>query len=67
MDVEDHHAPYIDGMSGNGDAGLLSAKGAHYIGTKNGRWCAPCRRLWNSWNVTCVKCGAPTEPEDARA
>ena len=63
VDVADHHAPYINGMSGNGDAGLLSAKGAHYIGTKNGRWCGACRRLWNVWNHGCPKCGGTTQPE----
>lgn len=63
VDVKDHHAPYINRLAGNGDAGLLSAKGAHYLGTSKGRWCGACRRLWNVWNKTCVKCGAPTEPE----
>lgn len=67
VDVEDHHAPAINRMLGNGDAGLLSATGRHFIGTKNGRWCTDCRRLWNAWNDTCVKCGAPTVAEDAVA
>ena len=65
VDVADHHAPYIDGMSGNGDAGLLSAKGRHFIGTRKGRRCTGCGRLWNVWSLTCPReqCGAATEPE----
>ena len=63
VEVADHHAKAINQTVGNGDAGLVSAKGAHYIGTRNGRWCPDCRRLWNVWNTTCVKCGGPTEPE----
>lgn len=63
VDVADHHAPYIDGMSGNGDAGLLSAKGAHYLGTKAGRWCAPCSFLAQIWSKECPRCGRPTVPE----
>jgi hypothetical protein len=66
VDVEDHHAPAINRMLGNGDAGLLSAKGAHYIGTKAGRWCTECRFLANSWSVECPRCRRPTVPEPER-
>jgi hypothetical protein len=65
VDVADHDAPAVNRMLGNGDAGLLSAKGRHYIGTKKGRRCTGCGRLWNVWSLTCPRevCGAPTEPE----
>ena len=43
VEVAGHHAEAINRLSGNGDAGLVSAKGAHYLGTKRGRWCATCR------------------------
>ena len=63
VDVEDHHAPYINQLGGNGDAGLLTAKGQHFLGTKKGRWCAPCRFLAQGWSVECPRCGRPTEAE----
>ena len=65
VDVSDHHARYINAMGGNGDAGLVSASGGHYIGTKTGRWCTNCQpaRLWNVWSTQCPRCGAPTQAE----
>lgn len=63
VDVEDHHAPYINRLAGNGDAGLLSAKGRHFLGTKKGRWCATCRFLAQGWSTVCPRCGRPTVPE----
>jgi hypothetical protein len=63
VDVEDRHAPAINRMLGNGDAGLLSATGRHFIGTKAGRWCAPCRFLAQGWSTECPRCGGPTVPE----
>ena len=65
VNVSEGHADAINRLSGNGDAGLLSAKGAHYIGTKNGRWCAACRRLWNVWNDECPRCGGAMLDTDA--
>ncbi len=35
------------------------------LGTKRGRWCAACCRIWNAWSHKCPKCGAQTEAEDA--
>lgn len=63
VEVAGHHAEAINRLSGNGDAGLVSAKGAHYLGTKRGRWCATCRFLAQAWSVECPRCGRPTEPE----
>ncbi len=63
VDVAEHHARAINRMGGNGTAGLVSAKGWHYLGTKKGRWCAACRRVWNAWSADCPRCGAATEPE----
>ena len=61
--VADGHAPFIDRQVG-GDAGLVgSAAFRQFAGTKDGRWCAPCRRIWNRWNAVCVKCGRDTIPE----
>ena len=59
----DGHAPFIERQVG-GDAGLVgSASFRQFTGTKDGRWCAPCRKIWNRWNLVCVKCGADTAPE----
>jgi len=66
VEVADHHADAINRTVGNGDAGLVSAKGGHYMGTQKGRWCAPCRFLANSWSVECPRCGRPTVPEPER-
>jgi len=57
--VDERHANAIN--SGQfGDTGLVSAKGALSFGTKKGRLCETCNRLWNVWNHTCNKCGAET-------
>jgi hypothetical protein len=29
----------------------------------DGRWCKPCKRVWNRWNHVCPKCGKDTVPE----
>lgn len=65
--VSDAHARAIDGMSGNGDAGLVGTARFREFGSGavRGRWCTTCQpaRLWNPWNLTCSKCGAETVPE----
>ena len=67
VNVSEGHAEAINRLSGNGDAGLVTAKGRHFLGTKAGRWCAPCRFLAQAWSVRCPRCDGPTEPEDAAA
>lgn len=60
--VEDRHANAINtGQFGQRD--LISAKGAQTFGTKKGKYCLPCKRLWNAWNVECPRCGAPTSDQ----
>jgi hypothetical protein len=63
VEVSEDHARAINRLKGNGDAGLVTAKNAHFVGTRNGRWCEACRRLWNVWSVACPRCNAPTETE----
>lgn len=41
--------------------GLVSTEETWTLGTKKGRYCKPCIRLWNVWNDVCPKCGKPTE------
>lgn len=33
----------------------------HAFGTKRGRRCPPCGRVWNAWNTRCPRCEGPTE------
>lgn len=34
------------------------------FGTRRGRRCEPCGRLWNAWNASCPRCEMPTEEVD---
>jgi hypothetical protein len=63
VEVSEGHAAAINHLPGNGDAGLVAAKGRHFLGTKDGRWCVSCRRLWQAWSTECPRCGEATEPE----
>jgi hypothetical protein len=56
---EDHARAINQGQYGQKD--FITAKGAQAFGTRRGRWCAPCRRVWNAWNDTCPRCGGVTE------
>jgi hypothetical protein len=61
--VADEHAPHIRREVG-GDAGLTGhGSFRSFMGTQDGRWCPVCRKLWNRWNLVCVKCGQDTIPE----
>lgn len=62
--VADEHASAIRHQVG-GDAGLVgSARFGAFVATKAGRWCGPCRRLWQAWSHVCPRCGLETVPED---
>jgi hypothetical protein len=62
--VEDRHAAELAKSSNsNRSMGLLSARQPLSFGTKAGRWCAECRRLWNAWNDRCPRCGESTSSE----
>jgi hypothetical protein len=60
--VSDDHARWING----GDGALVQASGRQFLGTKRGRWCEACRRLWQVWSVVCPRCGEATVPEQER-
>ena len=62
VEVSERHAAAINGGQ-YGQTDFISAKGALSLGTKDGRWCRGCNRLWNAWNKTCSKCGEPTLTE----
>jgi hypothetical protein len=46
-------------------AGLVDAGPEKFFSTRkdDGRWCRPCRRVWQRWSRVCPKCGEPTVPE----
>ncbi len=59
--VEDQHAAEMARSKRTGsDNGMLSLKEGWSFGTKGSRWCEACRRLWNSWSLTCPRCGEGT-------
>lgn len=64
VDVADSHAKAVENLTTGGDAGLVSARGRTYLGTRKGRRCSRCRRLWNAWSYLCPRCGDVTDPED---
>lgn len=59
--LEDRHADAL-AKSQHSSIGLVT-KGSTRLNTKAGRWCRPCRRLWQAWSSTCPKCEGPTVPE----
>lgn len=46
-------------------AGLVDAGPEKFFSLRkdDGRWCKPCRRVWNRWSQVCPKCGHDTVPE----
>jgi hypothetical protein len=46
-------------------AGLVDAGPEKFFSLRkdDGRWCKPCRRVWQRWSLTCPKCGGDTLPE----
>jgi len=61
IEVSSRHAKAIN--SGQfGDTGLVRADGAVSFGTKKGRECSACARVWNVWSKQCPRCGGDTAP-----
>lgn len=66
--VADQHGDAIARTLG-GDAGLVgSGRFGVFLGTRKGRVCEPCHRVWQAWSTKCPRCGAETidlsAPED---
>jgi hypothetical protein len=64
VNVAERHARDIahnPQLGGNG--GLVSLSTALTIGTKKGRWCMNCGRLWQAWSYMCPRCGEETVPD----
>jgi hypothetical protein len=61
--VTDREARWI-AKSSNGKLGIVGSTQALTVGTKQGRWCYPCGRLWQAWSRSCPRCGRGTTAED---
>lgn len=61
--VADRHAKAVSHLSNAGDGGLVDGRFKGFLGTKKGRWCSGCIRVWNAWNTICPKCGNETEED----
>jgi hypothetical protein len=61
--LEDNHATALRN-SQHHSIGLVTPP-SFQLGTKEGRWCVECNRLWQAWSHTCPKCGAFTMIESA--
>jgi hypothetical protein len=62
VNVSEAHAKTIS-KSWYGKSGVMSGGQRLSFGTKKGRYCTECRRLWNAWNSECPRCGGETIDE----
>lgn len=62
LDVPQHVADRIS-KSTAGASGVLRGGELLSLGTKRGRLCRDCRRMWQAWSTTCPRCGEPTEAD----
>ncbi len=60
VEIEDRHASYLEKSKGVSSQ-MLSIGPGIQIGTKKGRWCAECKRIWQAWSKQCPRCNGPTE------
>ena len=60
--LEDRHAKALS-ASQHSSIGLVRAGESFALGTKAGRYCVPCSRLWQAWSAVCPRCGSETVPE----
>jgi hypothetical protein len=68
VEVSAGDARYINtSWYGPGQAGIMRGAPSFVIGTRAGRWCTPCKRLWQAWSENCPRCGAATIVEYAPA
>jgi hypothetical protein len=63
--LEDHHARSLS-KSQHSEIGLVKASEGFSLGTKRGRRCVSCARLWQAWSLECPRCGSPTSEEGPR-
>lgn len=62
VQIDDAHAHDLRN-SQHAANGVVVAGAQFAFGTRTGRTCGPCNRVWNSWSTTCPRCGDITQPE----
>jgi hypothetical protein len=62
VEVSSRDSKFVD-TSWYGTSGVMSGSASFTIGTRTGRWCLACKRLWQSWSAVCPRCGEDTHPE----
>lgn len=62
VEVTDSQARQLD-KSWYGQSNVMNGSQRLSFGTRKGRRCTPCKRLWNAWNELCPKCGQATTDE----
>jgi hypothetical protein len=62
IEVSQHVADRIN-KSTAGASGVLRGGELLALGTKRGRSCSSCRRIWQAWSTECPRCGNPTEAD----
>jgi hypothetical protein len=62
VEVTDSQAAQIDN-SWYSRSGIVNRQRLSF-GTRKGKRCVPCKRLWNYWSDSCPKCGEPTEEDE---
>jgi hypothetical protein len=62
VDVPDEYVPLVDGSSA-ARSGTITTRRGFTLGTREGRWCAPCRFLAQGWSDRCPKCNGPTQAQ----
>lgn len=58
VDVTDDHASALR-RGWYGQAGVITGQ-SYTLGTKTGRWCGACKRMWQSWSACCPRCERET-------
>jgi hypothetical protein len=60
VEVSEDHAHAIN-TGQFGERGFITATNSLTFGTKKGKYCSPCHRVWNAWSVECPRCGGQTD------
>jgi hypothetical protein len=61
VEVTGRDAHFID-TSFYGQTGIMRGSAQFAFGTRKGRLCEACNRLWNVWSTECPRCGEGTTP-----
>lgn len=62
IEVSSRNAKFLKN-SWYGQNGVITSTG-FTLGTKGTRRCEPCRRNWQSWSISCPRCGRDTIPPE---